>query len=125
MARGQDLFGDYLRFLCRVIGDENHFPTNKNLVWGAYIDQLFMPDNFAFMGQKIFINEKEPKTDMGSSSWLQNMQNRTSHTIYFTRIFFQQKFQKVSKKARFGPFFTNKIFRPINAKLLGMKIWSI
>ena len=53
------LKGNYLRFLCRVIGDENHFPTNKNLVWGAYIDQLFMPDNFAFMGQKNLLVKNE------------------------------------------------------------------
>ena len=52
---------DYLRFLSRVIGDENHFPTNKTLVWGAYIDQLLMPDNFAFMGWKNFISKKWPK----------------------------------------------------------------
>ena len=78
-----------------------------------------MPDNFAFMSQKKFISKKGPKTGMGSSSWLQNMQNRTSHTIYFTRIFFQQKFQKVSKKARFGPFFTNKIFSTHKRKVVG------
>ena len=47
------------------------------------------------------------------------MQNRTSHTIYFTRIFFQQKFQKVSKKARFGPFFTNKVFPTHKRKVVG------
>ena len=47
------------------------------------------------------------------------MQNRTSHTIYFTRIFFQQKFQKVSKKARFGPFFTNKFFSTHKRKVVG------
>ena len=52
------LKGDYLRFLSRVIGDENHFPTNKTLVWGAYIDQLLMPNNFAFMGWKNFISKK-------------------------------------------------------------------
>ena len=47
------------------------------------------------------------------------MQNRTSHTIYFTRFFFQQKFRKVSKKARFGPFFTNKIFSTHKRKVVG------
>ena len=60
--------GNYLRFLCRVIGDENHFPTNKNLVSGAYIDQLFMPDNFGFIGRKNFISKKWPKDSMGSTS---------------------------------------------------------
>ena len=47
------------------------------------------------------------------------MQHRTSHTIYFARIFFQQKFQKVSKKACFGPFFTNKIFLTHKCKVVG------
>ena len=27
--------GDYLRFLCRVIGEQNHFPTTKKVVWGV------------------------------------------------------------------------------------------
>ena len=85
----------------------------------AYIDELFMPNNFVFMGRKNFISKKGPNTGMGNSPRLQNIQNRTSHTIYFTRIFFQQKFQKVSKKARFGPFFTNKIFSTHKHKVVG------
>ena len=60
---------DYLRFLGRVIGDQNHFPTNKTLVWGAYIDQLLMPDNFAFMGWNNFISKKWPKMTFFGSSW--------------------------------------------------------
>ena len=72
--------GDYLRILGRVIWYQNHFPTNKNLVWGAYIDQLFMPDNFAFMGRKNVISKKGPKTDL-SGNFLEFLLKKNSCEI--------------------------------------------
>ena len=79
---------DYLRFLSRVIGDENHFPTNKTLVWGAYNDQLLMPDNFAFMCWKNFISEKWPKMAFfGIFPISYRDQSTTSHSDLSLMIF--------------------------------------
>ena len=49
------------------------------------------------------------------------MQNRTSHTIYFTRIFFNKNSKKFPKRPVFWPFFTNKIFSTHKRKVVGHK----
>ena len=117
---------DYLRFLSRVIGDENHFPTNKTLVWGAYIDQLMMPDNFAFMCWKNFISEKWPKMAFfGIFPISYRDQSTTSHSDLSLMIFTSHSDPVIPKNTIFGHFLLIIFFQPIKAKLSGIKSWSL
>ena len=74
-----------------------------------------MPDNFAFMGRKIFISKKGPKTGMGSSVLHFCCQDEIPMLSISQEFFFNKNSKKFPKR----PIFTNKIFSTNKRKVVG------